>query len=269
MHILSQITARLRVELERKKQRLPLEKLRQAAAARPLPPSFAGALKNGRHAATPRVIAELKKASPSAGLIRENFKPARLARSLENAGAAALSILTEPNFFLGKLAYLERAAARAKIPLLRKDFVFDEYQICEARAAGASAVLLIARMLDDRALANFLETCRRLRLDALCEIHDARELGRALDAGASIIGVNCRDLGNFTLDISLSEKLLAKIPRGKIAVAESGLSTAAELRRLQTLGADAFLVGTALMKAPRPSAALASLLKNEPGKPTP
>ncbi|MDF9826824.1 indole-3-glycerol phosphate synthase [Ereboglobus sp. PH5-10] len=262
-HILDQIAARTRRDLEEKQKHVPLEKLKRAAQSRQPAPSFADALRDGRQCKTPRVIAELKRASPSAGVIRDPFEPLKLADALEKNGAAALSILTEPHYFEGRLSYLEDIAGRAKIPLLRKDFIVDEYQIHEARAAGASAVLLIARMLDDHELAAFLHRCKTLRLDALCEVHDEPELDRALRAGASIIGINCRNLEDFSMHPRLTENLIQKIPADKIIVAESGLSSAAELRRLQALGADAFLIGTTLMRAQSPAAALEALLKNE------
>ena len=202
----------------------------------------------------------MKKASPSAGLIRADFEPSKLCVELESAGASALSVLTERNYFLGSLEFLRDAASRVKIPLLRKDFIFDEYQIAEAKAAGASAVLLIAKMLEKPDFKRLFDFAKSLSLDVLAEAHDETEIEAALDCGADIVGVNCRNLRTFGLDFSVSERLLKTLPDGVVKVAESGVDSRETLLRARDAGADAALVGTALMKAQSPSAALEKLL---------
>jgi indole-3-glycerol phosphate synthase len=218
-----------------------------------------------RHLAAPGggIIAELKKASPSKGLIRENFDPASLARELEDAGAAALSVLTEPEFFQGSLTNLELASASATIPCLRKDFVVDERQILEARAHRADAILLIVAALDQPTLMLLNRKAREAELDVLCEAHDEEELQRALDAGCELVGVNARDLRTFRVDLQTLFRLAKKIPAGVLAVAESGIGSANDIAELRAAGYGAFLIGESLMRAPRPGEALRSLL----GKP--
>ncbi|MBO6103377.1 MAG: indole-3-glycerol phosphate synthase TrpC [Opitutales bacterium] len=257
--ILEKITAKKRAELEASKREIPYEAVFLAAQNAPKRASFFEALKmkNGR----PAVIAELKKASPSKGLIRENFEPASLAKSLEGAGASALSVLTEKNFFLGSPEYLRTAVANVKIPVLRKDFVFDKYQICEAKAWGASAVLLIKAMLSNGELESLMEFANSLNLDALVETHDAGEIDAALGCGAKILGVNARNLRTFEIDKSLFEKLVSKIPEGVKAVAESGIETPEALLNAAQAGADAALIGTTFMSKQNPAAELERLLK--------
>lgn len=208
----------------------------------------------------PAVIAELKKASPSAGLIRGDFDARGLARSLESAGASALSVLTERNYFLGSLDNLSASAGMVKIPLLRKDFIYCEYQICEAAVFGASAVLLIAAMLDAEKFARLYKFAKSLGLDVLAEAHDEFEIAMLLENGADIVGVNCRDLKNFHTDFSVSERLLREIPDGIVRVAESAIADSATLLRARDAGAHAALVGTALMRAPNPGEKLAEIL---------
>lgn len=206
------------------------------------------------------VIAELKKASPSEGLIREEFKPVALAGELAAAGAAAISVLCEPHRFLGSENYLRAVRCVTNLPILYKDFISSRRQVTEAFAAGADAVLLIAAVLDDGKLKDLLQLSHDIGLDALVETHDEKEIERAAGAGAKIIGVNCRNLRNFKCDVSLLESLIAKIPSGCIRVAESGMRERADLLRAHAAGANAFLVGTALMKAPKPGEALGKLL---------
>jgi indole-3-glycerol phosphate synthase len=206
------------------------------------------------------VIAELKKASPSRGILRENYAPAALAANLERAGAAALSVLTEEEFFFGSLGDLKEARKAVQIPILRKDFIVDPWQVWEARAAGADAFLLIAAILSDAALAEFLELGRSLKMEPLVEVHCREELDRVIAAGARIIGVNNRDLRDFQVRIETSLELIEAIPQNCIAVSESGLRTHDDLARLRRAGFDAFLVGEHLMKDADPAAPLRALL---------
>lgn len=205
------------------------------------------------------VIAELKKASPSEGMIRPRFEPVSLARELEGAGAAALSVLCEPHRFLGSEAYLRAAREVVRIPVLYKDFVTTPCQVAAARIAGASAVLLIAAVLDDARLVRLIELTRELGFSALVETHDAAEIDRAVEAGADIIGVNCRDLRTFKTDPSVTAGLLGRIPADRVRIAESGIRTAADIRALHAAGANGFLVGTTLMRAEHPGEKLQEL----------
>jgi indole-3-glycerol phosphate synthase len=209
------------------------------------------------------IIAELKKASPSKGLIRGNFDPASLAKELEQAGAAALSVLTEPEFFQGSLANLAIASASTTIPCLRKDFIVDERQIIEARAHRADAILLIVAALDKPTLMLLYRKAREAELDVLCEAHNEQELQRALDAGCNLVGVNARDLRSFHVDLDTLFRLAQKIPSSVLAVAESGIGSANDISQLRAAGYGAFLIGESLMRAPRPGEALRNLL----GKP--
>jgi len=206
------------------------------------------------------VIAELKKASPSKGLIRADFPPAELARELELAGAAALSVLTDEEFFQGSLKNLREASAAVKIPCLRKDFIVDEFQLLEARANSADAVLLIVAVLTQRELGALATAARARGLDVLCEVHDRDELQRALDAGCDVIGVNARDLQTFKVDLETAVALAEKVPAGVVRVAESGIRSSEDVARLRAAGYDAFLVGESLMRAARPGEALRELL---------
>jgi indole-3-glycerol phosphate synthase len=206
------------------------------------------------------VIAELKKASPSKGLIRENFVPAELARELERAGAAALSVLTDEEFFQGSLKNLREASGAVAIPCLRKDFIVDEFQLLEARANCADAILLIVAALTSEELSALAAGARRHGLDVLCEVHDGDELHRALDAGCDLIGVNTRDLRTFMVDLNTALALAGKFPADVVRVAESGIHSADDVARLRAAGYDAFLVGESLMRAVSPGAALRELM---------
>jgi indole-3-glycerol phosphate synthase len=212
------------------------------------------------------VIAELKKASPSKGLIRAKFRPAELARELEAAGAAALSVLTDEEFFHGSLENLREASAAVKIPCLRKDFVVDEFQLLEARANAADAVLLIVAALSPKELSSLVAEARERRLDVLCEVHDGEELRRALDAGCELIGVNTRDLRTFQVDLETALRLAENFPVGVVRVAESGIHSCDDVSRLRAAGYDAFLVGEALMRAERPGDALRELMRVPSGE---
>jgi indole-3-glycerol phosphate synthase len=207
------------------------------------------------------IIAELKKASPSKGLIRAAFRPAELARELEQAGAAALSVLTDEEFFQGSLDYLRQASAATALPCLRKDFIVDEFQILEARAHRADAILLIVAALDQKELVGFARSAQAHDLDVLCEVHNEEELQRALDAGSDLIGVNSRDLRTFKVDLATAFRLAEKIPAECLRVAESGIHSGADLARLRAAGYEAFLIGESLMRAERPGEALKILLE--------
>lgn len=208
----------------------------------------------------PAIITELKKASPSRGLIRSNFDPASLARELEAAGAAALSVLTDEEFFQGSLTNLQRASAATKLPCLQKDFVVDEFQLLQARAHGADAVLLIVTVLSPEELVALSNKSRELGLDVLCEAHSAEELQRALDTGCDLIGVNNRDLRTFKVDLNTALRLATIIPKNVVSVAESGIDSGADISRLRATGYRAFLIGESLMRAESPGEALKTLL---------
>lgn len=195
-----------------------------------------------------RLIAEIKKASPSRGLIRQNFDIMQLARTYVESGAAAISVLTEDKFFLGKVGYLKKVSDNFKVPVLRKDFIIDEGQVFEAFHFGASAILLIVAILDDKMLKSLMAEAARLDMDCLVEVHTEEELQRALGAGAEIIGINHRDLHTFSVDLKVSERLIPRIPKGKIIVAESGIETHKDVEYLQGLGAHAVLVGESFLR---------------------
>jgi indole-3-glycerol phosphate synthase len=258
--ILEQIVDARRESVAHRKRVLPQVALKIAVEKKVAPPrDFAAALTAER--ATPNVIAELKKRSPSRGVLREEYSPATLASSFEQAGAAALSVLTEEDFFSGSLTHLKVASAATKIPILRKDFIFDPWQIWEARAAGADSYLLIAAVLEDSTLEELLHTGRELKMEPLVEVHTRAELDRVLRAGARIIGVNNRDLRDFAVQLETSLEMIQLIPDDSIAVSESGIRSADDLARLRQAGFDAFLIGEHLMKDADPGAALQALLQ--------
>jgi len=225
------------------------------AGAVPRPPSLAGALRRD----TVAIIAEVKRRSPSAGVIREDLDPAVRAALYAERGAAAISVLTDGPFFGGSVADLRSAAARVAVPVLRKDFILDELQVLEARAAGAAAVLLIVRALPRERLEALLGAAARQDLDALVEVHTAAELDTALDAGARIVGVNSRDLDTFRIDTAAAWRLLRRVPDDIVAVAESGMAEPADVIQARDQGADAVLIGTALSAASDPGGLLARL----------
>jgi indole-3-glycerol phosphate synthase len=235
-----------------------LRELERAAAGH-IPRGFRNQLRRRSHDGI-AIIAELKKASPSRGLIREKFRPAELAAELEQAGAAALSVLTDEQFFQGSLDYLREASASSSLPCLRKDFIVDEFQILEAKANRADAVLLIVAALEQKELVALVEIAQSHGLDSLCEIHDEVELQRALDAGCDLIGVNSRNLRTFEVNLQTAFRLVEKVPSSCLRVAESGIQSGADLARLRSAGYDAFLIGESLMKAKRPGEELAKLM---------
>ncbi|MCU1383439.1 MAG: Indole-3-glycerol phosphate synthase [Acidobacteria bacterium] len=256
--LLETIVAATRRIVEVRQAEEPLARLAERAAAMPA--------RGGRfHAALSNldgvnVIAECKRRSPSKGVLRADYDPVAIAAGYAAAGAAAISVLTEPTFFDGSLDHLRAVRAAVDVPLLRKDFVVSEYQLLEAKAAGADAVLLIVAALRPAELKVLHDHARRHGLDVLVEAHDATELAIAIDAGARIIGVNNRNLRTLAIDVHASETLIAQMPAGVIAVSESGLKTAADLTRLKALGYRAFLIGERFMAAADPGAALFDLL---------
>jgi indole-3-glycerol phosphate synthase len=257
--ILGKILDEKRREVAAARERAPERALVDRADAAPAPRDLAAALRRGGRP-SPRVIAEFKRASPSAGPIRPGADPGEIAAEYERSGAAAVSVLTDRTFFDGDLAHVTAARARVAVPILRKDFVIDPWQVLEARAAGADAVLLIVAALDDATLASLIDAVHARGMTALVEIHDRDEARRAVDAGARVIGVNHRDLGTFAIDMGLFEAIRPLLPAAAIAVAESGIRTTADVRRMAAAGADAILVGEQLMRQPSPGAALRELL---------
>jgi len=262
--ILEELTAARRSDAALREAEVPFAEMMRRAEEAPAPRDFARALQTVARGARPcqaRVIAELKRASPSEGMIRDDFRPVELAKELEVAGASALSVLCEPHRFLGGEECLRAVRAVVDVPILYKDFLSTRYQVAAARAAGADAALLIAAVLDDATLKDLLEFAHGLGLSALVETHDEEEIERAVQAGARIVGVNCRNLRNFSTDVSLLESLVGRIPRPCVRVAESGMHTAEAIRRAKAAGADGFLVGTALMRAERTGEKLREMIE--------
>ena len=257
--ILQRILARKREEVEARRARVPLAELQSRIAAAPPLRGFAQALRSRIDDGEAAVIAEVKKASPSKGVIRADFDPAAIARSYEAGGAACLSVLTDVDFFQGADGYLIAAREACSLPVLRKDFVVDEYQLHEARALGADAVLLIAAALDDAQLAGFAALAAGLGLDALAEVHDAAELERVLRLPLPLVGVNNRDLRTFEVSLDTTLALKDAIPADRVLVTESGIAAPADVARMRTAGVHAFLVGEAFMREPDPGAALRRL----------
>jgi indole-3-glycerol phosphate synthase len=255
---LDRILAQTRADLALRRATVPVSHLEKGAATH-TPRGFASALRRAS-ASGLAIIAELKKASPSKGLIRADFEPASLARSLESAGAAALSVLTDEPFFQGSLTNLEIASAATSVPCLRKDFIVDEYQIVEARAHRADAILLIAAALPSAELARFAACAHQHALDVLCEVHTADELARVRDLGCDCYGVNNRDLRTFAVSLETSLRLADHLPPNAVHVAESGIHTASDIHALRAAGFHALLIGESLMRQPDPGAALAALL---------
>lgn len=246
MSILNTIAERAKLRVARDKEKISAAEMERQALSLPrgnFP--FEVALKKPQLS----FICECKKASPSKGLIAENFPHVDIAKAYESAGADAISVLTEPEFFLGADKFLSDIAAQVSLPCLRKDFVVDAYQIFQAKILGASAVLLICAILDDLQLKNFLATCDKLGLSALVEAHDAQEVNRALNCGARIIGVNNRNLKDFSVDTDNAKRLRELVPREKIFVSESGVQSAEDVKKIRACGADAVLIGEVLMRA--------------------
>ncbi len=256
--LLGTIVAATRTVTAARAEREPLAALERRAAGRtPRPGLFTAALSRSDRW---NVIAECKRRSPSRGVLRAEYDPVAIAVGYSAAGAAAISVLTEPTFFDGAPAHLEAVRAAVDTPLLRKDFIVSEYQLLEARAMGADAALLIVAALTPEELQRLAAFAASLGLDTLVEVHDADELRVAIDSGARVIGVNNRNLRTLVVDVHASETLVSMMPKGVIAVSESGLKTSADLSRLSALGYGAFLIGERFMTAPDPGAALANLL---------
>jgi indole-3-glycerol phosphate synthase len=257
MTILDEIIERNREALNKQRKVVPLEQ--QIAMAETASPAldFKAAL---ARVETVNVIAELKKASPSKGIIRPEFEVIKLSRMLADNGAAALSVLTEQFYFKGSLEYLKQVKANVAIPVLRKDFIFDPYQVYEAKAVGADAILLIAAALDIELFNELHCLARQLGLHVLSEIHNQTELDMVMKCDVEIIGINCRDLKTFKTDLAVTRQLLAKIPSDKVKVAESGIKTSQDIQGLKGQGAQAFLIGETVMSADDPGLALRELM---------
>jgi len=256
--ILDRIVEARRAAFRHRMRVLPLPVLKMAAARNDSPRDFSAALSRD----SLNVIAELKKASPSRGVLRDDFDPAALAPGLERAGAAALSVLTEEEFFRGTLEHLRNVRRAVQVPVLRKDFILDPWQVWEARAAGADSFLLIVSVLGDAEMQELLALGRELNMEPLVEVHTREELARAMGAGARILGVNNRDLRTFDVRLETSLELIGDIPDDCIAISESGIHSPADLVRLRAAGFDGFLVGELLMQSLDPAGALRGLLKS-------
>jgi indole-3-glycerol phosphate synthase len=254
--ILQRILARKREEVRERSARTPARELSARIAQTPAR-GFRAALEAKIAAGKPAVIAEIKKASPSRGVIRADFRPADIARSYAAGGAACLSVLTDVDFFQGADAYLVAARESCALPVLRKDFVIDEYQIVEARALGADCILLIVAALDDARLADFSALAQDLGMDVLVEAHDVDELDRALRTSAPLIGINNRDLRTFKTSLDTTLDLRSRVPADRLLVTESGIRTHEDVARMRDAGVNAFLVGEAFMRADDPGAELA------------
>jgi indole-3-glycerol phosphate synthase len=255
---LDQIVAATRRRVSQDRRTADLRELERRAEQH-VPRGFRKALERQ----SPAVIAELKKASPSRGLIRADFDPAGLAKELEAAGAAALSVLTDAEFFQGSLQNLQLASSATNLPCLRKDFILDEFQLLEARANHADAVLLIVAALSQIELETLAKKARHNSLDVLCEVHDEKELERATAAGCDLIGVNSRDLRTFTVDLQTAFRLADLMPKNTVSVAESGIQNSEDIVSLRAVGYQAFLIGESLMKASSPGDALRTLLAKD------
>jgi indole-3-glycerol phosphate synthase len=260
MTILDNIAAYKREEVEAAKRRVSLHELERQISGVAPPRGFRTKLQTKRNAGEFGLIAEIKKASPSKGMIRDDFDPPVLARAYEDGGATCLSVLTDKPSFQGDLAYIQRVHATSTLPVLRKDFFLDPYQVAEARAAGADCILIILAMIDDAAARDLIDASRRYQMDALVEVHDEAELKRALALDVDTVGINNRDLKTFVTDLGVTERLAPRIPPQILAVAESGLSTPADLQRLAEIGVTTFLVGESLMRQADVAAATRALI---------
>lgn len=259
--ILDEIIEKTKEDLKERKAKYSMDWLGRSLAFNPFMPRdikpYLTATKENPY----RIIAEVKKASPSKGIIREDFDPLFIAKEYESGGASAISVLTEPHYFKGDIEYLTGIRRYVGTPLLRKDFIVDEYQVLEALVYGADFLLLIAKALSKKELKSLLEYTWRLGMEALVEIHDKEDLTKAIFAGANIIGVNHRNLETFEMDMNLTEKLMPLIPNGKIVVAESGLNDKETIEHLSKVGADAFLIGEHFMRKENISESLKELVK--------
>jgi indole-3-glycerol phosphate synthase len=257
--ILARILAVKVEELAAARAALPLQAVRERALAMPPPRDFVGALRAKIGAGRPAVIAEIKRASPSRGVLRADFDPADIAKSYAANGAACLSVLTDRQFFQGQVDYLKQARASCDLPVLRKDFMVDAYQIYQSRAMGADCVLLIAACLDDGRMAEFEAIARSLDMAVLVEVHDRAELERALKLKTPLVGINNRNLRTFEVSLDTTLELLKDIPADRLPVTESGIVSKADVKKVCDAGVHAFLVGEAFMRADDPGEALAAL----------
>ena len=261
--ILATIVSHKRDEVAALRREESLDAVRgRAADAEDIPRGFAAALRSAHESGWTAVIAEVKKGSPSKGIIRPDFDPIDIAMTYEAHGASCLSVLTDERFFLGNLRFLGLIRERVGLPLLRKDFIIDPYQVYEARAAGADAVLLIAAILEAAQLAELVGVARELSLDVLLEVHDEADLGKALDTDCELIGINNRDLRTFVTDLAVTERLIPRIPSDRFVVTESGIFTRSDIDRLLAAGAKGFLIGESLMREEDIGAKLDELLES-------
>lgn len=259
--ILRRILATKRAEIEAARVSLPLAEIERRAAAQPAPRDFAGALRAKLATGKTAVIAEIKRASPSKGLLREDFDPAAIARSYAAAGAACLSVLTDREYFQGAPEHLVQARAACDLPVLRKDFVVEPYQVYEARALGADCILLIAAALSAGDMRGLEQLAQSVGMAVLVEVHEAGELDAALQLKTSLLGINNRDLRTFETRLETTLDLLGRVPEGKLVVTESGILAPADVARMRQAGVGAFLVGEAFMRAPEPGKALRALFE--------
>ncbi len=255
--ILAVIAEHVRQQVERRRRETPVSKLRERRLFSVPVRGFAAALAGNSR----RIIAEVKKASPSKGLIREDFDPVAIAKDYADHGASALSVLTEERFFQGSLAHLEAIRQAVGVPLLRKDFMLDSYQLVEAKSYGADAVLFIAALLDSSLLRELREEATALALDSLVEVHTEKELESALKAGSQLIGINNRNLKTFEVSLATTETLAPLLPPGTPAICESGIDSLEQIRCVEKLGIHVFLIGESLMRAPQPGKKLSELLE--------
>lgn len=260
-NILQKIAAHKLKEVAELKQQLSFNQLKEKLSHAPAPRNFVKALQTKIINKQAAVIAEIKKASPSQGVIRENFDPTAIAKGYAAGGAACLSVLTDQNFFQGSNSYLQQARAAVELPVLRKDFIIDEYQIYEARAIGADCILLIVAILDDQQLMTFTQLANELNMSVLVEVHDQAELTRALLLPTPLIGINNRDLRTFVTDLNASISLSKYLPTDRLLVTESGIHTEQDVALLKQQGISAFLVGEAFMRAEDPGQKLQALFK--------
>jgi indole-3-glycerol phosphate synthase len=257
--ILERIVAVKREEIAAAQRKVPLAAMRADAESRVLTRDFEGALRRKIAAGASAVIAEIKKASPSKGVLRPDFIPADIAQSYAESGAACLSVLTDRQFFQGQVDYLKQARASCDLPVLRKDFMIDPYQIYESRAMGADCILLIAASLEDARMAELESIARSLDMAVLVEVHDADELERALKLKTPLVGINNRNLRSFEVSLDTTLELVKRIPAGRLPVTESGIASKADVKKMRDAGVHVFLVGEAFMRAEEPGQALVAL----------